>query len=183
MSGRIHYIHNMQLLHECWLPSGSASLLGSYGGLLHCYLFVSLVHKGFWHAAQEKQLFVKRLPGESWPGPYGEVLSLAINLDATVSCLMAMLEDASGIPADQMRLVISGARRQLERDCKLSDYNIHKESTIHMVLRLRGGRSSQRFLIRNPINWVPCQGHMHGCEMLHALMCITSEKWKKHEVF
>ena len=115
------------------------------------------------------QIFVKTLTGKT----------ITLNVEAfhTIRCVKAKIQDKEDTPLDQQRLIFAG--KQLEDSRSLYDYNIQKENTVHLVLRLRGGMSPPLLTVRRGGDVTAIHDRALACSWLEMLsrgpLCSTTD--------
>lgn len=82
------------------------------------------------------QLFVKTLTGKT--------VSIEVEEGESIEDVKAKIAEKEGIPPEQQRLIFGG--QQLQDSKTLDDYDVGDDATLHLVLRLRGGKTSKGVL-------------------------------------
>ena len=114
------------------------------------------------------QIFIKLLANET--------KTLVVEPNDTILSVKGQIKDYTSLPTDQQRLIFAGRQlydidENFSKDLTLKDYNVQRDSTLHLTLRVLGMISNfSEFDKRDPLNAFLMKGDVTGAEISEELL-------------
>ena len=122
------------------------------------------------------QLFVKTLTGKT--------VSIEVEEGESIEDVKAKIAEKEGIPPEQQRLIFGG--QQLQDSKTLDDYDVGDDATLHLVLRLRGGRDGEISKLM-PVDEDFVKQNLQGLteedrDLMNKFIAVSRQQEEKEEV-